>query len=147
MPQIFRVGAYLVYFWSNENYPLEPVHVHITQGTPSGNATKVWITRQGKCLLAHNNSKIPERMLSDIMDVIEARSFEIVRKWQDSRRNKILLLIMVGDNMKREYDFSNARKNPYSKQLKRQITINIDAEAIDYFKSQSEEAASRIKRL
>ena len=63
MPQIFRVGAYLVYFWSNENYPLEPVHVHITQGTPSGNATKVWITRQGKCLLAHNNSKIPERML------------------------------------------------------------------------------------
>ena len=51
MPQIFRVGAYLVYFWSNENYPLEPVHVHITQGTPSGNATKVWITRQGKCLL------------------------------------------------------------------------------------------------
>ena len=42
--------------------------------------------------------------------------------------------------MKREYDFSNARKNPYSKQLKRQITINIDAEAIDYFKSQSEEA-------
>ena len=54
---------------------------------------------------------------------------------------------MVGDNMKREYDFSNARKNPYSKQLKRQITINIDAEAIDYFKSQSEEAASRIKRL
>lgn len=83
MPQIFRVGAYLVYFWSNENYPLEPVHVHITQGTPSGNATKVWITRQGKCLLAHNNSKIPKRMLSDIMDVIEARSFEIVRKWQD----------------------------------------------------------------
>ena len=54
---------------------------------------------------------------------------------------------MVGDNMKREYDFSNARKNPYSKQLKRQITINIDAEAIDYFKSQSEEAVSRIKRL
>ena len=54
---------------------------------------------------------------------------------------------MVGDNMKREYDFSNARKNPYSKQQKRQITINIDAEAIDYFKSQSEEAASRIKRL
>ena len=83
MPQIFRVGAYLVYFWSNENYPLEPVHVHITQGTPSGNATKVWITRQGRCLLAHNNSKIPERMLSDIMDVIEARSFEIVRKWRD----------------------------------------------------------------
>ena len=52
-------------------------------------------------------------------------------------------------NMKQEYDIKNLnpRKNPYAKQLKRQITINIDAEAIDYFKSQSEEAASRIKRL
>ena len=25
MPQIFRIGAYWVYFWSNENRPLEPV--------------------------------------------------------------------------------------------------------------------------
>jgi len=37
--------------------------------------------------------------------------------------------------MQEEYDFSNARKNPYAKKLKRQITINIDSEAIDYFKS------------
>ena len=28
MPQIFRIGPYIVYFWSNENEPLEPVHVH-----------------------------------------------------------------------------------------------------------------------
>ena len=81
MPQIFRVGAYLVYFWSNENYPLEPVHVHITQGTPSGNATKVWITRQGKCLLAHNNSKIPEKILKRLMRMIEANSSDIIDEW------------------------------------------------------------------
>ncbi len=37
--------------------------------------------------------------------------------------------------MREEYDFSNARKNPYAKKLKRQITINIDADTIDYFKS------------
>lgn len=36
--------------------------------------------------------------------------------------------------MNTEYDFSNARKNPYVKQLKRQITINIDGDTIDYFK-------------
>jgi len=29
-------------------------------------------------------------------------------------------------------------KNPYTKQLKKQITINVDADAIDYFKKQSE---------
>ena len=43
-------------------------------------------------------------------------------------------------NMKAEYDFSNARKNPYAKHLKKQITINIDSDAIDYFKKQSESA-------
>ena len=40
--------------------------------------------------------------------------------------------------MREEYDFSNARKNPYVKQLKKQITINIDVDAIEYFKKQSE---------
>jgi len=41
MPQIFKVGAYIVYFWLNVGDPLEPVHVHIKEGVPSGNATKV----------------------------------------------------------------------------------------------------------
>jgi uncharacterized protein (DUF4415 family) len=36
--------------------------------------------------------------------------------------------------MRTEYDFSQSRKNPYVKQLKRQITIRIDAAAVDYFK-------------
>lgn len=37
-----------------------------------------------------------------------------------------------------EYDFTNARKNPYSAKLKKQITINIDIETIEYFKGQAE---------
>lgn len=40
--------------------------------------------------------------------------------------------------MREEYDFSNARKNPYAKKLKKQITINIDEETIEYFKAQAE---------
>lgn len=40
--------------------------------------------------------------------------------------------------MREEYDFSNGTKNPYAKRLKKQITINIDRETIDYFKGQSE---------
>ena len=39
--------------------------------------------------------------------------------------------------MLNEYDFSNAKKNPYAKKLKKQITINIDSEVIDYFKKQA----------
>lgn len=36
--------------------------------------------------------------------------------------------------MREEYDFSNARKNPYTKKLKKQITINIDSDTIQFFK-------------
>lgn len=40
--------------------------------------------------------------------------------------------------MKNHYDFSKAKKNPYAKLLKRQITINISEEVLDYFKEMSE---------
>ena len=40
--------------------------------------------------------------------------------------------------MRKEYDFSAARKNPYAAQLKKQITIRLDEESISYFKSISE---------
>ena len=39
--------------------------------------------------------------------------------------------------MREEYDFSHAKKNPYAKSLKKQITINIDSGTIDYFKDQA----------
>lgn len=39
--------------------------------------------------------------------------------------------------MRNEYDFSNAKKNPYAKVLKKQITINLDSNIVDYFKEQS----------
>ena len=38
MPQIFRIGSYIVYFWSNEGIPLEPVHVHIAEGRASASS-------------------------------------------------------------------------------------------------------------
>ena len=42
--------------------------------------------------------------------------------------------------MRKEYDIKNLnpRKNPYSKRLKTQITININDDTITYFKAQSE---------
>lgn len=40
--------------------------------------------------------------------------------------------------MREEYDFSNAKKNPYAKKLKKQITINIDNDTIEYFREQSD---------
>ncbi|MCI8600558.1 MAG: BrnA antitoxin family protein [Oscillospiraceae bacterium] len=40
--------------------------------------------------------------------------------------------------MREEYDFSQGRKNPYVKRPKKQVTINLDAATVDYFKSQAE---------
>lgn len=44
--------------------------------------------------------------------------------------------------MREEYDIEalNPRKTPYSKKLKKQITINIDNDTVDFFKGQSEES-------
>ena len=83
MPQLFKIGSYRIYFWANENDPLEPVHVHIAQGAPTPNATKVWITRRGKCLLCHNHSKIPDFILRNIMQVLETQSDFIIDAWQE----------------------------------------------------------------
>ena len=41
--------------------------------------------------------------------------------------------------MKKEYDFTNARKNPYVKGAKKQITINLDESVILYFKEMASE--------
>ena len=81
MPRVFKIGSYWVYFWADESEPLEPVHVHVAKGSPAKNATKVWITKSGKCYLSNNNSKIPGHILNNILRILEARSSEIVEKW------------------------------------------------------------------
>ena len=36
--------------------------------------------------------------------------------------------------MRKEYDFSKARRNPYAKRLKKPVTIRLDQGTIEYFK-------------
>ena len=43
--------------------------------------------------------------------------------------------------MRQHYDFSNARPNPYSRMLKRQITLRVDEPTLEYFKALSSEMA------
>ena len=83
MPQVFKIGGYLVYFWVNENDPLEPVHVHIAEGKPVKNGTKIWLTKAGGCILQNNNSQIPDRQLRYIMQIISARHEMIIGKWKE----------------------------------------------------------------
>jgi predicted DNA binding CopG/RHH family protein len=39
--------------------------------------------------------------------------------------------------MREEYDFSKSIKNPYAKKTKKQISINIEVDTINYFKELS----------
>jgi uncharacterized protein (DUF4415 family) len=41
--------------------------------------------------------------------------------------------------MKKEYDFSKAKKNPYAARLKRQVTIRLDQTTVEYFKGLAKE--------
>ena len=84
MPSIFELSGYKIYFWSNENN--EPIHVHISKGKPTANSTKVWLTKSGNCILVNNNSKIPNKDLSDIMGTIASNHFLIVAKWKETYR-------------------------------------------------------------
>ena len=39
-----------------------------------------------------------------------------------------------------EYDFSKSLKNPYIKRLKRSVTIRLESDTIEYFKSLSKDS-------
>ena len=49
--------------------------------------------------------------------------------------------------MRKEYDFSNSIKNPYSKYLKKQITLRLGVDVIDYFKKLAEETGIPYQNL
>ena len=80
LPKLFVVSGYIVYFWSNEEG--EPIHVHVAKGKPSQNATKIWLTRAGGCIVASNGSKIPNKELNELMEIISAQFFLICSKWK-----------------------------------------------------------------
>lgn len=41
--------------------------------------------------------------------------------------------------LEKEFDFSKAVKNPYAKELKKQVTIKIAPKVIEYFKEEANE--------
>ena len=49
--------------------------------------------------------------------------------------------------MKDNYDFTDSVKNPYASKLKKQITIRVDVDTIDYFKSQASKTGITYQNL
>jgi len=49
--------------------------------------------------------------------------------------------------MRKEYDFSKGKRNPYAAKLKKQITIRLDDLTINYFKEMAEETGIKYQTL
>lgn len=49
--------------------------------------------------------------------------------------------------MRDEYDFSDSVENPYVRRPHRQVTMNLDLDVIEYFKSQAAETGIPYQRL
>jgi predicted DNA binding CopG/RHH family protein len=49
--------------------------------------------------------------------------------------------------MRKEYDFSKSKRNPYSKMLKKQITIRLEAETVAYFKKLAQDSGISYQNL
>jgi len=80
LPSLFTVSGYKVFFWSNENG--EPIHVHISKGKPTAQATKIWLTKAGGCIMANNGSNISLNELNELLEIISAQYFMICAEWK-----------------------------------------------------------------
>ena len=83
IPKVRYLYGYLVYFWSDESKPLEPIHIHLCKGTPSQNATKYWILEDGTIKLEHNKSRIPQNDLKKLEKAIKEYSMDIIKNWEN----------------------------------------------------------------
>jgi len=70
--------GYCIYFWSNESG--EPIHVHISKGNQTDNATKFWIKRDN-IELVHNKSQITKNDLKKIQKYLWGNRDAIIARW------------------------------------------------------------------
>lgn len=79
MPKILAAFlGYVFYFWANEDS--EPIHIHVSKGSQTPNATKFWITSDG-VKLASNNGKISEKELRQIRKYLVMNRERIISRW------------------------------------------------------------------
>lgn len=79
MPQcLLKFLGYVIYFWIGDGD--EPIHVHISKGVQTPNATKVWLTEDG-AEIANNNSRISDGDLKKLLRYITYNQNRIVMEW------------------------------------------------------------------
>lgn len=77
MPKVFEWKGYRFHFFSNEGYPLEPIHIHVRKGP---HRAKFWI--EPMVSLASNYG-FTSRELSEFQGAIEENKALIKEKWHE----------------------------------------------------------------
>ncbi len=68
MPVLFRSGSLVIYYWSNEGIPTEPVHVHISYNGEPSTADKFWLSKDGYFVPDKKNKNIKQKIASRMLD-------------------------------------------------------------------------------
>ena len=103
MPNFMTIFGYHIFFWSNENEPLEPVHIHISKKL-GANATKYWIGPNGEIKQVNNNSKIPTNDLKKIEKILSVYTDDIINEWELFFGEKSKIHKSVSCSIEEEYD-------------------------------------------
>lgn len=74
---VFRYKSFHFFFYSNEDSPREPVHVHVRAG---GSEAKIWLKPQA--VVATSNG-FDAGTLRELVDVAQTNSELIERAWHD----------------------------------------------------------------
>ena len=79
MPKIYEICGYQISIWSSENG--EPIHVHVSKRRPTPNSTKLWLLSNGTFEIAHNRSKVPDKDLNKIINILNCNSKSVYDFW------------------------------------------------------------------
>ena len=81
MPRYRRILQYLIYYWSAEGKPLEPLHFHVAM-QPGQNKTKVWILTDGSMQVAYRTPDVSEQQLNRIMKIMSLYIDDYTKEWE-----------------------------------------------------------------
>lgn len=77
MPTIFKYKGYRFFFYSNENIPLEPCHIHIRKDT---SIAKFWVISEVSLASSYGFSAVE---LRELARVINSKKKLIEDKWNE----------------------------------------------------------------
>ncbi len=78
MPVVFRYKGFRFFFYSNEDSPREPVHVHVRAGASEA---KLWLKPQVRVASSYG---FDAGTLRELAEVAQANGEMIERAWHDN---------------------------------------------------------------